>query len=102
MAWLTIRLVGWTLLERRDATIGQEVIRFERGHLCCVGHSSTAFDFIQVNWPSGGEGGIRTHGTVTRKTVFEFEDSRDGACRPVPKRVVWFANFEIAISSCTP
>ena len=28
----------------------------------------TAFDFIQVIWPSGGEGGIRTHGRwlVTR------------------------------------
>jgi hypothetical protein len=24
---------------------------------------------------AGGEGGIRTHGTVTRTTVFEFEDS---------------------------
>jgi hypothetical protein len=25
-----------------------------------VGHSRMAFDFIEVKWPSGGEGGIRT------------------------------------------
>jgi hypothetical protein len=32
--------------------------------------------------------GIRTHGTVTRTTVFEFEDSRAGACRPISNRVL--------------
>jgi len=36
---------------------------------------------------TGGEGGIRTHGAVTRITVFEFDDSYAGVCRPVPKRV---------------
>jgi hypothetical protein len=39
----------------------------------------------------GGEGGIRTHGTVTRTTVFEFYDSHVGMCRPVPKRMIWYA-----------
>ena len=37
-----------------------------------------------------GEGGIRTHGTVTRTTVFEFYDSHAGACRLVAKRALWF------------
>jgi hypothetical protein len=32
-----------------------------------------------------GEGGIRTHGTVTRTTVFEFYDSYVGLSRPVAK-----------------
>jgi hypothetical protein len=41
----------------------------------------------------GGEGGIRTHGTVTRTTVFEFEDSHAGVCRAVSKRVPLFAIF---------
>jgi len=36
----------------------------------------------------GGEGGIRTRGTVTRTTVFEFYDSRVGACRTVTMSVV--------------
>ncbi len=36
-----------------------------------MGQSSTAFDFIELNRPFGGEGGIRTHGAVTRTTVFE-------------------------------
>ena len=31
----------------------------------------------------GGEGGIRTHGTVTRTTVFEFYDSRADLCLPI-------------------
>jgi hypothetical protein len=33
-----------------------------------------------------GEGGIRTHGTVTRTMAFEFEDSRAGVGRPAAKR----------------
>jgi len=65
-----------------------------------VGHSSTAFDFIHVNWPSGGEGGIRTHGTVTRTTVFEFYDSRVGLSRPVANLVLWFANLVSTILPC--
>ena len=44
----------------------------------------------------GGEGGILTHGTVTRTTVFEFLDSHAGTCRIVAKGVLWFANFEMA------
>ena len=48
----------------------------------------------------GGEGGIRTHGTVTRTTVFEFYDSHDGPCRAVAKRVLWFVNFDHAILAC--
>jgi len=36
----------------------------------------------------GGEGGIRTHSTVTRTTVFEFYDSRAGLCGPVTKRAL--------------
>jgi len=37
---------------------------------------------------TGGEGGIRTHGTVTRTTVFEFYDSHAGRYRPVTKRAL--------------
>jgi len=48
----------------------------------------------------GGEGGIRTHGTVTRTTVFEFYDSRAGAYRLVAKRVLQFANFAVTVSAC--
>jgi hypothetical protein len=48
-----------------------------------------------------GEGGIRTHGTVTRTTVFEFYDSHAGACRPVPKRVLLFAIFPLTILVCS-
>ena len=42
----------------------------------------------------GGEGGIRTHGTVTRTTVFEFYDSHTGLCRAVVKRVLLFGISE--------
>jgi len=42
----------------------------------------------RVSAYGGGEGGIRTHGTVTRTTVFEFYDSRVGACRTVTMSVV--------------
>jgi hypothetical protein len=38
-----------------------------------------------------GEGGIRTHGTVARTTVFEFYDSHVGLCRSVATRVLLFA-----------
>jgi len=37
---------------------------------------------------SSQTGEIRTHGAVILTTVFEFEDSRVGACRPITKRVV--------------
>jgi hypothetical protein len=67
-----------------------------------VGHSSTAFDFVQVIWPFGGEGGIRTHGTVTRTTVFEFYDSHAGACRFVAKRALWFTNFAVSVPAYDP
>ena len=43
--------------------------------------------------------GIRTHGTVTRTTVFEFYDSLDGLCRCVAKRVHSFGIFIASISS---
>ena len=46
---------------------------------------------------NGGEGGIRTHGTVTRTTVFEFYDSHAGLCRPVTKRALWFGIFTAII-----
>jgi len=47
-----------------------------------------------------GEGGIRTHGTVTRTTVFEFYDSHVGLSRPVANRVPWFANLASTILPC--
>ena len=50
----------------------------------------------------GGEGGIRTHGTVTGTTVFEFYDSRAGAYRLVAKRALQFANFAVTVSACNP
>ena len=49
------------------------------------------------NW---GEGGIRTHGTVTRTTVFEFYDSHAGLCRQVTKRVLQFGIFNAIILFC--
>jgi hypothetical protein len=48
----------------------------------------------------GGEGGIRTHGTVIRTTVFEFYDSHAGLCRPVANRALWFGIFEAMILLC--
>ena len=48
----------------------------------------------------GGEGGIRTHGTVTRTTVFEFYDSRAGAYRFVAMRALLFAIFPLMILVC--
>ena len=48
----------------------------------------------------GGEGGIRTHGTVTRTTVFEFYDSRAGVCRTVPNRAVLLAIFLVTVLPC--
>ena len=48
----------------------------------------------------GGEGGIRTHGTVTRTTVFEFYDSHVGPCRAVAKRVLGFGNSEATMPAC--
>ena len=45
-------------------------------------------------------GWIRTHGTVTRTTVFEFYDSHAGPCRPVAKRVLSFGIFIAPITSC--
>src|SRR5215510_11012852 len=47
-----------------------------------------------------GEGGIRTHGTVTRTTVFEFYDSYVGPCRSVAKRVLPFAFPKPIIPAC--
>ena len=48
----------------------------------------------------GGEGGIRTHGADNRTTVFEFYDSHADPCRPVAKRVLWFANLASTILPC--
>jgi hypothetical protein len=48
----------------------------------------------------GGEGGIRTHGTVTRTTVFEFYDSHTGLCRAVVKRVLLFGISEAMMLVC--
>ena len=48
----------------------------------------------------GGEGGIRTHGTVTRTTVFEFYDSRAGVCRTVPNRAVLLAISLVTVLPC--
>src|SRR6476620_1422295 len=45
----------------------------------------------------GGEGGIRTHGTFTRTTVFEFYDSHAGACRVVAKPALLFAIFPVTM-----
>ena len=66
--------------------------------------------FVVQNWQSpakpcyassqNGEGGIRTHGTVTRTTVFEFYDSHVGLCRSVAKRVLLFAISEPIILAC--
>ena len=46
----------------------------------------------------GGEGGIRTHGTVTRTTVFEFYDSRADLCFPVAKSALWYGILTAIIS----
>ena len=48
----------------------------------------------------GGEAGIRTHGTVTRTTVFEFYDSHADPCRPVAKRVLHFRISVATILAC--
>ena len=50
--------------------------------------------------PLSREGGIRTHGTVTRTTVFEFYDSHIGLCRLVTKRVLLFAISQPIIPGC--
>src|SRR5262245_2684516 len=47
-----------------------------------------------------GEGEIRTHGTVTRTTVFEFYDSHVGLCPLVAKRVLLFAISRPIIPAC--
>jgi len=47
-----------------------------------------------------GEGGIRTHGTVTRTTVFEFYDSHAVLCRAVANCALWFGIFIATIPSC--
>jgi hypothetical protein len=41
-----------------------------------------AVDIIMLFGLSGGEGGIRTHGTVTRTTVFECAGYRTSQSRP--------------------
>jgi hypothetical protein len=56
--------------------------------------------YERESMPCGGEGGIRTHGTVTRTTVFEFYDSHAGPCRSVGKRAAWFGILTTIISSC--
>ena len=45
-------------------------------------------------------GGIRTHGTVTRTTVFEFYDFRADLYRAVPRHVFSFDIFIAPIPSC--
>jgi hypothetical protein len=52
-----------------------------------VGHFIRVLNSQRVGDYFGGEGGIRTHGTVTRTTVFEFEDSGDALSLPGSKRV---------------
>src|SRR5262245_14089795 len=47
-----------------------------------------------------GEGGIRTDGTVTRTTVFEFYDSHAVLCLAVANCALWFGIFIATISSC--
>src|SRR6476660_8521596 len=49
------------------------------------------------NWRRGW---IRTHGTVTRTTVFEFYDSHVGLCRSVAKRGLLFAISKPMILAC--
>ena len=49
---------------------------------------------------AGGEGGIRTHGTVTRTTVFEFYDSGAAVCRAVANRAVLLAIFLLTVLPC--
>ena len=48
----------------------------------------------------GGEGGIGTHGTVTRTTVFEFYDSRVGLCCSVAKRAFLFGISAPTVLDC--
>src|SRR5262249_14203825 len=48
----------------------------------------------------GAARGIRTHGTVTRTTVFEFYDSHVGLCRSVAKRVLLRAISQPLIPTC--
>ena len=52
------------------------------------------------NLIAGGAGGIRTHATLTRTTVFEFYDSHVGLCRSVAKRVLLFAISQPIIPTC--
>jgi hypothetical protein len=56
---------------------------------------SPAIPCLATGW--NGEGGIRTHGTVTRTTVFEFYDPHAAACNLVPKYGLLFANFSFMI-----
>ena len=49
---------------------------------------------------AGGEGGIRTHGTVTRTTVFEFYDFGAELHSAVPKCVLSSGIFIAPILSC--
>ena len=65
-----------------------------------VGHFFRVFYFQRVPGRFGGEGGIRTHGTVTRTTVFEFYDSGAGLYRPVAKRMLWFGISDAVIPVC--
>ena len=67
-----------------------------------MGHSAMAVDLIILFRPSGGEGGIRTHGAANRTTVFEFYDSHAGVCRAVAKRALWFTNFAVTVSAYDP
>ena len=65
------------------------------------------YERITGTWKAaGGEGGIRTLGTLTRTTVFEFDNGRVSWCALVSKRVDPFANSHIEISadaaSCYP
>ena len=61
------------------------------------GHLALLLETTARNWRRGG---IRTHRTVTRTTVFEFYDSHDGPCPAVAKCVLWFVNFDHAILAC--
>jgi len=64
----------------------------------CDVHSS---GFLGLQNPAGR---VRFEPTVRLpvQTVFEFDGSHARACRPIPKRMDWFANFEMAVLSLIP
>jgi len=68
------------------------------GHILC--HRLRKMRQCLAHQRARSERVIRTHGTVTRTTVFEFYDSHVGLCPLVAKRVLLFAISRPIIPAC--